>query len=63
MIYAQMIGRNESNRFLDRVLERISSQVDRVIFTDDCSDDDVSYSTDKEVLTNYIKDKLAKSLS
>ena len=30
---------------------------------DDCSDDDVSYSTDKEVLTNYIKDKLAKSLS
>jgi hypothetical protein len=30
---------------------------------DDCSDDDVAYSTDKEVLTNYIKDKLAKSLS
>lgn len=30
---------------------------------DACSDDDVSYSTDKEVLTNYIKDKLTKSLS
>ena len=30
---------------------------------DACSDGDVSYSTDKEVLTNYIKDKLAKSLS
>jgi hypothetical protein len=30
---------------------------------DDCSDDDVSYSTDKEVLVNYLKDKLAKRLS
>lgn len=40
MIYAQMIGRNESSRYLEDVLKRISSQVDRVIFTDDCSDDE-----------------------
>ena len=54
MIYAQMIGRNESNRFLDRVLERISSQVDRVIFTDDCSDDDTAEIASKyaEVFTS-----------
>lgn len=39
MIYAQMVGRNESSRYLDDVLSRISSQVDRIIFTDDCSDD------------------------
>jgi glycosyltransferase involved in cell wall biosynthesis len=35
-----MIGRNESSRYLEDVLKRISSQVDRVIFTDDCSDDE-----------------------
>lgn len=40
MIYAQMIGRNESSRFLEEVLQRLSQQVDRIIFTDDCSDDD-----------------------
>lgn len=40
MIYAQMIGRNESSRFLEDVLYRLSSQVDRIIFTDDCSEDD-----------------------
>lgn len=40
MIIAQMIGRNESERFLDNVLSRISSQVDKIVFTDDCSDDD-----------------------
>lgn len=40
MIYAQMIGRNESGRFLVDVLERISSQVDKIIFTDDSSTDD-----------------------
>lgn len=35
-----MIGRNESNRYLEEVLKRLSGQVDKIIFTDDCSDDD-----------------------
>lgn len=35
-----MVGRNESSRFLEEVLERLSSQVDKIVFTDDCSDDD-----------------------
>lgn len=39
MIYAQMIGKNEANRFLEPVLERLSEQVDKIIFTDDCSTD------------------------
>lgn len=39
MIYAQIIGRNESSRFLEEVLQRLSTQVDKIIFTDDCSDD------------------------
>lgn len=39
MIYAQMIGRNESDRFLEPVLQRLSEQVDKIIFTDDCSTD------------------------
>lgn len=39
MIYAQMVGRNESSRFLESVLERLSTQVDKIIFTDDCSTD------------------------
>ena len=39
MIYAQMIGRNESDRFLEEVLFRLSTQVDKIIFTDDCSTD------------------------
>lgn len=39
MIYAQMVGRNEGSRFLESVLERLSTQVDRIIFTDDCSED------------------------
>lgn len=40
MIIAQMIGKNESSRYLDDVLSRLSAQVDKIIFTDDCSDDD-----------------------
>ena len=40
MLIAQMIGRNESNRYLEDVLKRLSGQVDKIIFTDDCSDDD-----------------------
>ena len=42
MIYAQMVGKNESQRFLKPVLERLSTQVDKIIFTDDCSDDDTA---------------------
>lgn len=34
-----MIGRNESSRFLEDVLARLSTQVDKIIFTDDCSTD------------------------
>lgn len=48
MIYAQMIGRNESSRYLVEVLERLSGQVDKIIFTDDCSDDDTA-----EVASRY----------
>lgn len=40
MLIAQMVGRNESSRFLRPVLERLSRQVDSIVFTDDCSDDD-----------------------
>lgn len=42
MIYAQVIGRNESSRFLEDVLQRLSTQVDKIIFTDDCSDDNTA---------------------
>lgn len=34
-----MVGRNEEKRFLKEVLQRLSSQVDEIVFTDDCSDD------------------------
>lgn len=39
MIIAQMVGRNESSRYLKSVLQRIKSQVDKIVFTDDCSTD------------------------
>lgn len=39
-VYAQVVGRNEQGRYLEDVLQRLSSQVDCIIFTDDCSDDD-----------------------
>lgn len=42
MIIAQMVGKNESSRFLKPVLERLSNQVDKIIFTDDCSDDNTA---------------------
>ena len=37
-----MIGRNESSRFLEEVLAKLSTQVDKIIFTDDCSTDDTA---------------------
>jgi glycosyltransferase involved in cell wall biosynthesis len=40
MIYAQMVGKNEASKFLVDVLERLSTQVDKIIFTDDGSTDD-----------------------
>lgn len=39
MIIAQMIGRNEASRYLEPVLKHLSKQVDKIIFTDDCSTD------------------------
>lgn len=42
MIFAQMVGKNESSRFLQPVLERIKNQVDKIIFTDDCSTDNTA---------------------
>lgn len=42
MIIAQMVGKNEALRFLPEVLERLSTQVDKIIFTDDCSDDNTA---------------------
>jgi glycosyltransferase involved in cell wall biosynthesis len=41
-LIAQIVGRNESKRFLSQVLERLSSQVDEIVFTDDCSDDNTA---------------------
>lgn len=38
-IIAQVVGRNESDRFLSKVLERLRKQVDTIVFTDDCSTD------------------------
>lgn len=41
-IIAQMVGRNEANKYLPRVLERLKNQVDEIVFTDDCSDDNTA---------------------
>ncbi len=39
-IIAMMVGRNETDRYLERVLDRLTKQVDLVCFLDDASDDD-----------------------
>lgn len=39
MIIAQMVGRNEADRYLSTVLTEIQKHVDMVVFTDDNSDD------------------------
>lgn len=40
-LIAQMIARNEANRFLAEVLEHLRNHVtNEIVFTDDCSDDD-----------------------
>jgi glycosyltransferase involved in cell wall biosynthesis len=39
MIYGLMVARNEQDRYLEECLARLSNQVDKIIFTDDCSTD------------------------
>ncbi len=41
-IIAQMVGRNEEKRFLKDVLIRLSAEVDEIVFTDDCSEDNTA---------------------
>lgn len=41
-IVANLIGRNESDKYLRPVLERVAKQVDLITFTDDCSTDDTA---------------------
>jgi len=74
MIIAQMVGKNEANRFLEPVLQRLSTQVDKIIFTDDCSEDDTAeiaakyaevFSTEKTLFTENegnLRSKAGKNL-
>lgn len=39
MLIANMVGRNEENRFLQEVLDHLNEIVDTIVYTDDCSDD------------------------
>jgi glycosyltransferase involved in cell wall biosynthesis len=48
MLIANMVGKNESERFLPEVLEHLSKIVDVIVFTDDCSDDNT-----KEIASKY----------
>jgi len=61
-VIAQMVGRNEANKYLPEVLERLKSQVDEIVFTDDCSDDNTAeiaskyanvYKTPKPMFTTH----------
>lgn len=38
-LIANIVGRNESSRFLVDVLDRLNLFADKIVFTDDCSDD------------------------
>lgn len=42
-IIAQMIGRNEAERYLPEVLEHLYPLVDQIVFTDDGSDDETYF--------------------
>lgn len=42
-IIAQMVGRNEEDRFLSEVITSIASIADEVVFTDDCSTDNTPF--------------------
>lgn len=57
-----MVGRNEASKYLPEVLERLKSQVDEIVFTDDCSDDNTAeiaskyanvYKTPKPMFTTH----------
>jgi len=50
-IYAQVVGRDEQGRFLEEVLRRLSSQVDNIIFTDDCSEDNTPFLASQYCIT------------
>lgn len=39
-LIAQIVGRNESDRYLSEVLEHLRGFADEIVFTDDCSNDD-----------------------
>ncbi len=39
MLYGLMVARNEEDRYLEECLKRLSNQLDKIIFTDDCSTD------------------------
>lgn len=41
-IVANIVGRNEQEHYLERILARLVTQVDVVTFTDDCSDDNTA---------------------
>jgi len=47
-----MVGRNEEKRFLKEVLQRLSFQVDEIVFTDDCSEDN-TYSIASDFCHTY----------
>lgn len=47
-IVANLVVRNEENGYLRRVLDRLTTQVDKIIVTDDCSDD-----ATPEIAANY----------
>jgi glycosyltransferase involved in cell wall biosynthesis len=62
MLIANMVGKNESERYLTDVLEHLSSIVDLIVFTDDCSEDDTkeiaskyaeTFSTDETLFTKH----------
>lgn len=39
MLIANMVGRNEAGRYLEQCLNHLNGFADKIIFTDDCSDD------------------------
>jgi glycosyltransferase involved in cell wall biosynthesis len=57
-IIAQLIGRNEEKRYLEEVLERLSNQVDLIIFTDDCSTDNTFSLAKKYCITYRTQEQL-----
>lgn len=41
-LIANIVGRNEADKYLDRILSRLADQVDEICFTDDHSDDNTA---------------------